>query len=37
VLQEPDLEWMMIDTTIVRAHQHAAGQKSNASAEALGR
>ena len=27
VLQEPDLEWMMIDTTIVRAHQHAAGQK----------
>lgn len=26
-LQEPDLEWMMIDTTIVRAHQHAAGQK----------
>ena len=27
VLQEPDLEWMMIDTTVVRAHQHAAGQK----------
>ena len=26
-LQDPDLEWMMIDTTIVRAHQHAAGQK----------
>lgn len=26
-LQEPDLEWMMIDTTVVRAHQHAAGQK----------
>jgi len=27
VLQEPDLEWMMIDTTIARAHQHAAGPK----------
>ena len=26
-LQEPDLEWIMLDTTVVRAHQHAAGQK----------
>lgn len=26
-LQEPDLEWVMLDPTIVRAHQHAAGQK----------
>ena len=26
-LQEPDLEWIMLDSTIVRAHQHAAGQK----------
>lgn len=26
-LQEPDLDWMMIDSTIVRGHQHAAGQK----------
>ena len=26
-LQEPDLEWLMLDTTVVRAHQHAAGQK----------
>jgi putative transposase len=26
-LQDPDLEWLMIDTTVVRAHQHAAGQK----------
>ncbi len=24
-LQDPDLEWMPIDSTIVRAHQHAAG------------
>ena len=26
-LQDPDLEWLMLDSTIVRAHQHAAGQK----------
>lgn len=26
-LQEPDLDWLMIDSTIVRAHQHASGQK----------
>jgi transposase len=26
-LQEPDLEWLMIDSTVIRAHQHAAGQK----------
>lgn len=26
-LQEPDLEWLMIDSTVVRAHQHSAGQK----------
>lgn len=26
-LQEPDLEWLMLDSTTVRAHQHAAGQK----------
>lgn len=26
-LQDPDLEWLMIDSTVVRAHQHAAGQK----------
>ena len=24
---DPDLEWVMIDSTVVRAHQHAAGQK----------
>lgn len=23
----PDLEWLMIDSTVVRAHQHAAGKK----------
>lgn len=29
-LQDPDLEWLMIDSTTVRAHQHAAGQKKAA-------
>ena len=24
-LQDPDLEWMIIDSTVIRAHQHAAG------------
>jgi len=27
VLQEPDLDWVLADSTIIRAHQHAAGQK----------
>jgi putative transposase len=26
-LQDPDLDWTMLDSTLVRAHQHAAGQK----------
>lgn len=26
-LQDPDLDWVMIDSSVVRAHQHAAGQK----------
>jgi transposase len=26
-LQDPDLEWLILDSTVVRAHQHAAGQK----------
>ena len=24
---EPDLEWLLLDSTIVRAHQHAAGAR----------
>lgn len=28
-LQDPDLEWLMVDSTTVRAHQHAAGQKND--------
>ncbi len=26
-LKEPGLDWVMLDSTVVRAHQHAAGQK----------
>lgn len=26
-LKAPDLAWVMLDSTLVRAHQHAAGQK----------
>ena len=28
-LQETDCEWVMLDSTTVRAHQHAAGQKND--------
>ena len=27
VVQDPDLEWVIIDSTVIRAHQHAAGKK----------
>jgi transposase len=27
VLQDPDLEWLILDSTIIRAHPHAAGAK----------
>lgn len=37
-LQDPDLGSLMLDSTIIRAHQHAAGAEgSSAEAEALGR
>ncbi len=37
-LQDPDLEVLLLDSTVIRAHQHAAGAKgSSAEAEALGR
>jgi transposase len=37
-LQDPDLGVLMLDSTIIRAHQHAAGAEgSSAEAEALGR
>jgi transposase len=25
LLQDPDLEWLILDSTVIRAHQHAAG------------
>ena len=25
--QDPDLEWLIMDSTVIRAHQHAAGKK----------
>ena len=30
-LRDPDLEWMIIDSTVVRAHQHAAGAEKKGS------
>ena len=27
LVEEADMAWVMIDSTIVRAHQHAAGAK----------
>jgi transposase len=37
-LQDPDLGVLMLDSTVIRAHQHAAGAEgSSAEAEALGR
>ncbi|WP_429933079.1 IS5 family transposase [Agrobacterium vitis] len=34
---EPDFEYILIDSTIVRAHQHAAGKKGGPEARAIGR
>ena len=33
-LQDPDLEWLILDSTIVRAHPHAAGAKKGVTAGA---
>jgi transposase len=32
VLQDPDLEWLILDSTIIRAHPHAAGAKKGGTA-----
>jgi transposase len=32
--QDPDLEWLLLDSTIIRAHPHAAGAKKKATAAA---
>jgi len=31
-LQDPDLEWLILDSTVVRAHPHAAGAKKGRTA-----
>jgi transposase len=36
-VQDPDLEWLMLDSTVVRAHPHAAGMNGPADDQALGR
>ena len=33
-LQDPDLEWLILDSTILRAHPHAAGAKRGPTARA---
>jgi transposase len=33
-LQDPDLEWLILDSTIIRAHPHAAGAKKGPTARA---
>src|SRR5262245_54469531 len=33
-LQDPDLEWLILDSTVIRAHPHAAGAKKKATAQA---
>ncbi len=35
-MQEADLEWIMIDSTTVRAHQHAAGARKGGRTPAQG-
>jgi transposase len=38
--QDPDLEWLILDSTIIRAHPHAAGARKSSggqAAQALGR
>ena len=36
-LQDPDLEWLLLDSTVLRAHQHAAGRRGGQQDEVLGR
>jgi transposase len=33
-LQDPDLEWLILDSTVIRAHPHAAGAKKKRTARA---
>ena len=34
-LQDPDLEWLILDSTVIRAHPHAAGAKKGRTARAV--
>lgn len=34
-LQDPDLEWLILDSTIIRAHPHAAGAKKKRTGRAV--
>jgi transposase len=36
-VQDPDLEWLMLDSTVIRAHLHAAGMNGGKDNQALGR
>ena len=36
-VKDPDLEWLMIDSTVIRAHQHAAGMNDKENDQDLGR
>lgn len=36
-LQDSDLEWLLIDSTVIRAHRHAAGMNTGGADEDLGR
>jgi transposase len=35
-IQDPDLEWLLIDSTVIRAHQHAGGMNTAENDQALG-
>ncbi|WP_020476075.1 IS5 family transposase [Zavarzinella formosa] len=37
VSRDADMEWLMMDSTVIRAHPHAAGMNGGADDEALGR
>jgi transposase len=37
VVQDPDLEWLLLDSTVIRAHPHAAGMNGGPDHQALGR
>jgi transposase len=37
LVQDPDLEWLFVDSTVIRAHQHAAGMNGGDDKQSLGR